>query len=241
MEGLPLTDQDALKLTQTLQDTGVLAPESVTLVNAEATRANVAAALQAISGQIGPDDLLLVFFSGHGDKVEGVSTEMDGSSETIELYDAALHDHELAEMFAGIRARTLLVIDACFSGGFDNVIDQRVDRMGIFSSDSDVLSLVAEKQQAGGYVSLLLREALGGAADSNGDLAITAGELSEYMRRGFYRLALEAPMDAGGEDFRGEESLGYQHLIVDRGGDGMPYGQILLRTTALASAAESAP
>ncbi len=232
MEGLPLTDQDALKLTQTLAATGVLAPQSVTLVNAEATRENVAAALQAISSQIGPDDLLLVFFSGHGDKVEGATTEMDGSSETIELYDAALHDYELAEMFAGIRARTLLVIDACFSGGFDNVIDQRVDRMGIFSSDSDVLSLVAEKFQAGGYVSLLLREALEGGADSNGDLAITAGELSEYMRRGFYRLALEAPMDAGGEDFRGEVTLGYQHLIVDRGGDGMPYGQILLRTSA---------
>lgn len=232
MDSLPHTDQDAIKLTQTLAANGVLAPESVTLVNSEATRENVVAALLAISGQIGPDDLLLMFFSGHGDKVEGVDTEMDGSSETIELFDAALHDYELTAMFADIHARTLLVIDACFSGGFDNVIDQRIDRMGIFSSDSDVLSLVAEKYQAGGYVSLLLREALEGRADSNGDQAITAGELSEYMRRGFYRIALEAPLDAGGEDFRGEETLGYQHLIVDRGGDGMPYGQILLRTSA---------
>lgn len=237
MDGLPLTDQDAIKLTQTLQATGVLAPESVTLVNAEATRANVAAALQTLSGQMGPDDLLLVFYSGHGDKVEGVSTEIDGSSETLELYDAPLHDWELAEMFAPITARTLLVIDACFSGGFDNVIDQRVDRMGIFSSDADVLSLVAEKYQAGGYVSLLLRQALEGGADSNGDLAITAGELSEYMRRGFYRFALQTPLDAGGEDFRGGETQGYQHLIVDRGGDGMPYGQILLRTSAQADSA----
>lgn len=232
MEGLPLTDQDAIKLTQTLEATGVLAPESITLVNAQATRENVAAALQSLSSQIGPDDLLLVFYSGHGDKIEGVTTEIDGSSETIELYDAALHDYELAEMFAGIRARTLLVLDSCFSGGFDNVIDQRVERMGIFSSDSDVLSLVAEKYQAGGYVSLLLREALEGGADANGDLAITAGELSEYMRRGFYRFALETPLDAGGEDFRGGETQGFQHLIVDRGGDGMPYGQVLLRTTA---------
>ena len=235
MEGLPLTDQDAIKLTQTLEASGVLAPESVTLVNSEATRDNVAAALRNLSGQMGPDDLLLVFYSGHGDKVEGVTTEIDGSSETIELYDAALHDWELAEMFADIRGRTLLVLDSCFSGGFDNVIDQRVDRMGIFSSDSDVLSLVASKYQAGGYVSLLLRQALEGEADSNGDLAITAGELSEYMRRGFYRFALQTPLDAGGEDFRGGETQGYQHLIVDRGGDGMPYGQILMRTAARAA------
>ena len=242
MEGLLHTDQDAIKLSETLAATGALAPESVTLVNSEATRENVAAALADISGQIGPDDLLLVFFSGHGDKVEGVDTEMDGSSETIELFDTALHDYELAAMFADIRARTLLVIDACFSGGFDNVIDQRVDRMGVFSSDSDVLSLVAEKYQAGGYVSLLLRQALAGGADTNGDLAITAGELSEYMRLGFYRIALEVPLDAGGEDFRGEETLGYQHLIVDRGGDGMPYGQILFRTSGSAAAvSETAP
>lgn len=235
IDDLPLTDQDAIKLTETLASTGALAPESVTLTNAEATRENVAAALQRLSALAGPDDLLLVFYSGHGDKVEGGTTEIDGSSETIELYDAALHDYELAEMFAGIRARTLLVLDSCFSGGFDNVIDQRVDRMGIFSSDSDVLSLVAEKYQAGGYVSLLLREALEGGADSDGDQAITAGELSEYMRRGFYRFALEDPLDAGGEDFRGGEAQGYQHLIVDRGGDGMPYGQILLRTAAEAA------
>ncbi|HSG54110.1 MAG TPA: hypothetical protein VLA45_01560, partial [Paracoccaceae bacterium] len=47
-----------------------------------------------------------------------------------------------------------------------------------------------------------------------------------------YKTREEAPMDVGGEDFRGEVTLGYQHLIVDHGGDGMPYGQILLRTSA---------
>jgi len=229
IEGLPFTDRDAEKLTETLDRLGVLAPQSVTLTNAEATREAFTAALQRIAAEIGPDDLLLVFYSGHGDKVEGVTTEMDGSSETIELYDAALHDWELAEMFAGITARTLLVLDSCFSGGFDQVIDQRVERMGVFSSDADVLSLVADKYQAGGYVSLLLREALEGAADANLDRAITAGEISEYMRRSFYRLALRVPLEAGGEDFSGQESLGYQHLIIDRGGDGMPYGQVLLR------------
>lgn len=75
--------------------------------------------------------------------------------------------------------------------------------MEVFSSGSDVFGLVAEKQQAGGYVSLLLRQVLGGAADRNGDLAIAAGEISESMRRGFYRLALAARMDAGGEDLHG--------------------------------------
>ena len=225
---LDLVDQDALKLSQTLTAAGVLAPESVTMLNADATRESFTAAFESIASSIGPEDLLLVFFSGHGDKIEGLDTELDGSSETIELFDAPLHDYELAQMFESVDARTLLVIDACFSGGFDNVIDQSVDRMGIFSSDSDVLSLVAQKYQAGGYVSLLLRQALEGEADTNADHAITAGELSEFMRREFYRLALSNSLDAGGENFLGEETLGYQHMIVDRGGDGMPYGQVLM-------------
>jgi hypothetical protein len=79
---------------------------------------------------------------------------------------------------------------------------------------------------------MLLREALEGAADSNADRAITAGEVSEYMRRAFYRLALRTPLDAGGQDFSGQDTLGYQHLIIDRGGDGMPYGQVLVRLGA---------
>ena len=49
------------------------------------------------------------------------------------------------------------------------------------------------------------------------------------MRRAFYRLALQVPLEAGGQDFSGQEALGYQHLIIDRGGDGMPYGQVLVR------------
>ncbi|RPF71036.1 pre-peptidase C-terminal domain-containing protein [Aurantiacibacter spongiae] len=226
---LTMTDEDAQKLTELLRREGRLAPESVTLVNADATRENFVAAFDAIASAIKPDDLFLLFFSGHGDKIEGVTTEMDGSSETIELFDTPLHDYELREMFADVDARVLLVLDSCFSGGFDDVIDARVDRMGIFSSDSDVLSLVAAKFKAGGYVSPLLREALSGDADANADNAISAGELSEYMRRGFYRVALDSPLETEGRDFLGQRAMSYQHLVVDRGGDGMPYSQVLLQ------------
>ncbi len=222
------TDEDAQRVTAALRDAGVLAPESVTLVNSQATRANFESALTDITSAMGDDDLLLIFFSGHGEKVENMTTERDGSAETIELFDAALFDYELAEMMEDVDARTLLVIDACFAGGFDQVVRQRNERMGIFSSDEDVLSLVATGEKAGGYISHIFRAALEGGADMNGDRALEAGELSEYMRREFYRMVLEEPLSTDAEDFRNMQTPGWQHIIVDRGGDGMPHQQVLM-------------
>ena len=222
------TDEDATRVTDALRETGMLAPESVTLVNAQATRANFQSALTDITQAMGDDDLLLIFFSGHGEKVENMTTERDGSAETIELFDAALFDYELAAMMEGIDARTLLVIDACFAGGFDNVIRNADNRMGIFSSDEDVLSLVAEGEKAGGYISHIFRAAMEGSADMNGDRAIEAGELSEYMRREFYRMVLEEPLGTDAEDFRDMQTPGWQNIVVDRGGDGMPHQQVLM-------------
>lgn len=222
------TDEDAERVSYALRDAGVLAPESVTLTDARATRANFRAALADLASQVGPDDTLLIFFSGHGEKVENMETERDGSAETIELFDAALFDYELAEMMEGVDARTLLVIDACFAGGFDQVIDQKDNRMGIFSSDADTLSLVAQGEKSGGYISHIFRQALEGGADMNSDGAVEAGELSEFMRREFYRTVLAEPLETDAEDFRDHEVPSFQHIIVDRGGDGMPFQQVLM-------------
>jgi len=222
------TDEDAERVSFALREAGVLAPESVTLTDRHATRANFREALTRLASQVGPDDTLLIFFSGHGEKVENMNTERDGSAETIELFDAALYDYELAEMMQGVDARTLLVIDACFAGGFDQVIDQADNRMGIFSSDADTLSLVAQGDKSGGYISHIFRQALEGGADMNSDGAVEAGELSEFMRREFYRTVLAEPLETDAEDFRDHEVPSFQHIIVDRGGDGMPFQQVLM-------------
>ncbi|MEN7537824.1 pre-peptidase C-terminal domain-containing protein [Aurantiacibacter flavus] len=226
---LSMTDQDATKLTQTLQHTGMLAQQSATLINQQATRENFIEAISEIAGTIGPDDLFLLFYSGHGAKQRVESfMERDGTSETIELFDAAVTDYELARMLEPIHARTLLVLDSCFSGGFDDVINRQTGRMGVFSSDSDLTSLVAQKFQAGGYISHILQQAMEGRADANGDGAITAGELSEFMRTTFYRIALDEPLQTTAYGASGTRSQGYQHIVVNRGGDGMPYDEVLV-------------
>ncbi|MEA3014804.1 MAG: hypothetical protein QOD42_3349 [Sphingomonadales bacterium] len=207
------TDADARELYNSLRAAGLLHPASQLLVNEQATTKNVAQAFERAAAAAGPDDVFLFFFSGHGNQVDVPvsAAELDGRAETIELYDAALTDAQLAPLFRNVRGRmSMLVIDACYAGGFRSLID-RPNVMGLFSSEEDLTSLVADRFKAGGFLSYFLRGGLMGGADDDGDRIVTAGELSTYVRRRFRR---EGDIPAQTR----EDEQNYQNLLIERGG-----------------------
>lgn len=207
------TDEDARLLFGTLRAAGLLHPASRLLVNGEATTKQVSEAFASAAAAAGPDDLFLFFFSGHGDQidVETSREELDGRSETIELFDAALTDAELAPLFASVQSRmAMAVIDACYAGGFRSLVD-RPNVIGLFSSEEDLTSLVANRFKAGGFLSFFLRAGLTGDADADGDRIVTAGELATYVRRRFRR---EGDIPA----MTREEARNFQNLVIERGG-----------------------
>ncbi|WP_374513591.1 pre-peptidase C-terminal domain-containing protein [Brevundimonas sp.] len=212
---LPYTDEDARKLAEELRRDGSLNDASVVLTNAEATVEGVRDAFRRIAAEAGPDDMFLFFFSGHGDQqpTEVSGLEPDGKAETLALFDGDIDDVELARLFDTLDTRlSLLVVDACFSGGFArNVVDQP-GVMGVFSSEEDLTSAVADKFQAGGYLSHFVRAGMTGEADADGDRLVTAGELATYLRRQF-RVEVE---DVQAETQDGQRN--YQNLVIDRGG-----------------------
>ncbi|RZJ40640.1 MAG: caspase family protein, partial [Brevundimonas sp.] len=162
-----------------------------------------------------PDDVFLFFFSGHGNQIDGQTSAMepDGKTETLVLRDGEITDVELGEMFGRLRTRlSMLVLDSCFSGGFARNVVSRPGTLGLFSSEEDLTSQVADKFEAGGYLSHFLRTGLAGDANLDGDDMITAGELSTYLRRQFAREV--EGVEAETQD--GQRS--YQNLVVDRGG-----------------------
>ncbi|MES1202920.1 MAG: caspase family protein, partial [Pseudomonadota bacterium] len=162
---LPFTAEDARKLRETLAREGVLANDSVTLLDAQATRAAVRQAFQRVAAAAGPNDLFLFFYSGHGgqERTQVSGTEPDGKNETIELYDGALVDDEMGQLFNQVHAQTaLLILDSCFSGGFARDVVSHPGVMGLFSSDEDLTSAVADKFQAGGYLSHFIQTGLSG-------------------------------------------------------------------------------
>ncbi|MBX9707718.1 MAG: caspase family protein [Caulobacteraceae bacterium] len=228
---LSYTDEDAEKLAETLERGGVLAPGSVVLTNAEATVAGVRRAFAQVARDAGPDDMFLFFFSGHGSQEEGgpSAREPDGRTETIVLRDGEITDAEMAELFAGLNTRlSLLVLDSCFSGGFARNVVDRPGVMGLFSSEEDLTSSVADKFEAGGYLSHFLRAGLAGEGDVDGDGAVTAGELATYLRRQF--VAEVSGVEA--ETIEGQRN--YQNLVIDRGG--VQVDDIVLRLASNGSA-----
>lgn len=211
---LPLTAEDARKLREALARQGALAGESITLIDAQATRSALQQAFQQVAAAAGPNDLFLFFYSGHGNQQRGriSATEPDGKDETIELYDGTVTDDELAALLQQVRAQTALVIlDSCFSGGFARDVVSRPGVMGLFSSEEDLTSSVAEKFQAGGFLSHFVQTGLSGEADENRDRVITAGELSAYVRREF----AQEVRDVGSVTQEGQRN--YQFPVVDRG------------------------
>jgi hypothetical protein len=231
---LPFTDDDAAKLADTLRREGVLNPASVTLTNAGATVAGVRQAFQRVARQAGPDDMFLFFFSGHGDQSEvdpaAVSaTEPDGRSEAIVLRDGEISDSEMAQLFGTLRTRlSLLVLDSCFSGGFARNVVDRPGVMGLFSSEEDLTSAVADKFEAGGYLAHFLRTGLAGDADGDGDQMVTAGELATYLRRQFMTQVENVEAQTA------EGQRNYQNLVIDRGG--VQIDDVILRLGASAPA-----
>ena len=232
VDDLPFTDEDARKLAEVLQRDGSLNDASVVLTNAEATVGGVRAAFARVAAQAGPDDMFLFFFSGHGDQEPTAVTglEPDGMSETLVLADGAITDAELGRLFGSLDTRlALLVVDACFSGGFARNVVDRPGVMGVFSSEEDLTSAVADKFQAGGYLSHFVRAGMSGEADGDGDRLVTAGELATYLRRQF-RVEVE-DVQATTQD--GQRN--YQNLVIDRGG--VQVDDVIVRLPALEIAA----
>ncbi|MEZ4421844.1 MAG: caspase family protein [Gemmatimonadota bacterium] len=221
---LAYTAQDAHTVAGALQSgAGMRAQDAVILTDRDATRARVEAAVREIGGRAGPEDLFVFFYSGHGARQERSGpqpSDPDALDETLEFFDRGITDDEfsalLSEIAPGI---SMLVLDACFSGGFSKDVVSVPGRIGFFSSEEDVTSSVAAKFRAGGYLAHFVGDAVGEKlADADGDGAVSAIELSQYL----YERYRSDVKSGGAEDFvrTGGPQTGYQHLVVDRGSIG---------------------
>lgn len=218
---LSFTAEDAERVSQALQATGAMsADNAVVLTDSRATRANVEQAVREIGARAGPDDMFVFFYSGHGAQVPRDApqpSDPDALDETLEFYDTRITDDEFAALLSEIAPGVALIaLDACYSGGFSKDVVSVPGRMGLFSSEEDVISAVAAKFRAGGYLSQFFADGVGRRlADLNGDRTTSALELSQYLHNR-YRADVES---STGDDYvrTGGPQLGYQHLVVDRG------------------------
>ncbi|HEU4452774.1 MAG TPA: pre-peptidase C-terminal domain-containing protein, partial [Longimicrobium sp.] len=226
---LSFTARDATTMRDAMvRGTGMRVEDAVVLTDRQATVANVRSAIAATAARVGPNDTFVFFHSGHGGRVAvrgPDDDDPDGMDETISMFDADIRDDELGTMLDGVRSGlAMVVIDACFSGGFSKDVINKPGRVGFFSSEEDVVSAVAQKFRAGGFLPVFFAEAVG---DHRGDVEnaelnpgadrqLTLLELSQYLRN---RYGTEVKGDlAGPGGGVSRRELNYQHLVVDRGG-----------------------
>ncbi|MFB7511875.1 MULTISPECIES: caspase domain-containing protein [unclassified Streptomyces] len=95
--------------------------EATVLLTPDGSVANVTGALGEAAARLGPGDVLLFTYSGHGGQMprdEGGDAEPDAFDETLVLYDRQFLDDELRRAFRGFAdgVRIVAFLDCCHSG-----------------------------------------------------------------------------------------------------------------------------
>lgn len=98
------------------------------MLDSQATRQNVKAALRELVGATNAGDIAVFTYAGHGTQVlDANRDEGDPYDEAICLYDGNVIDDELRMILRGIHSQATLVVisDSCFSGSVTRIAGEK--------------------------------------------------------------------------------------------------------------------
>ncbi|MEM6299501.1 MAG: caspase family protein [Bacteroidota bacterium] len=193
---LRYSDDDAYQMYAFLKspEGGALPDEQIALlIDENATRTNILRQLENLFAKAGTNDLVLMYFSGHGLPGSFVPFDYNGEKATL------LAHQDVQRIFRQTQARNRLCIaDACHSGSLEGTrglgIEAVTDRYyeALLESDGGMALLMSSKAEESsieyrglrqGVFSHYLIRGLRGEADSDQDGVVRIGELSEFVRK----------------------------------------------------------
>lgn len=169
-------------LVDFFREQGVPAGQIIYLQDKEATTQRIQESLETLLGKAGRDDLLILYYCGHGGKTDDEAAVYFASYDTdckrnmgwlVETIPATI-----ARCFRGEQA--LLLVDCCYSGGLAEAVAQQQGRMGYACLTS---SLASELSTGNWTFTEGLIDGLRGQAFVDGDRnnQITLQELAEQI------------------------------------------------------------
>ena len=215
MPALKYTDDDAYRMYAFLKspEGGALKDDQIRiLIDEDATRENIINTMTDVYTQAGPNDLIMLYFSGHGLKGSFIPIDFDG-------FNNRLFHEEINEILEESPARyKLCIADACHSGSLfamrgtvDNALSKYYNTLAqaepgtalIMSSKSDETSLESSGLRQGVFSHFLIR-GLKGEADTNADQVVTIQELFEFIHENVrsYTGLRQSPVIKGNYDER---------------------------------------
>lgn len=203
MQSLNFTDDDAYKMYAFLKspEGGAIPDEQIAiLIDESATKERITDKLKEVFSKANENDMILFYFSGHGEKDGLLPIDFNG-------YDNVLEHREINEILAQSKAKyKVCITDACYSGSMEDVLaykdsktEQEAARLkkfynssfDAFSNSSTVLVLSSKAEETSvenssfrqGIFSHFLLKALEGAADKNNDSIVTLTEAFDYVQK----------------------------------------------------------
>ncbi len=162
------------------------------------TKANILVALKAIAEATEPDDLLLFYYSGHGDEAGGEPYLIARDGRRLVLGDTAVPVARVKTIMAEAPARAkVILLDACHSGadiggkgpkpmsaGFIRRVFEQAEGLAILAScKQEQLSYEWRTQERSVFTHFLL-EALAGQADRDEKGFVTVQDASRHVVNG---------------------------------------------------------
>jgi len=193
MPALRFADDDAYQMYAFLQAAeGMALPDSQVrlLIDEAATKDAILSAMDDLYSNAGPDDLVLLYFSGHGLKGSFLPFDYDG------FYQQLYHSEIKQKLNASDALNKVCIADACHAGsltaykGVDEfwqteyealMLEEEAKIALMLSSKSNERSLESQGLRQGVFSHFLIK-GLKGKADRNADRQITLQETFEYVR-----------------------------------------------------------
>ncbi|MFG5380516.1 caspase domain-containing protein [Yoonia sp. R2-816] len=214
----PLRDAEAMR--EVMSDPAYGGFDNVTVLP-NRTRTEILMAFKDTLDQAGRDDLIFIYFSGHGQTdEEGVLYLAASDTTKSHLEATGIPSQTISNMIRRSRvSKKALVLDCCYAGAFtrswksgETIV---ADRMQKFARGSGTyvlmatgeLSLAEEDPEHG--LSILTRhlvDGLRGNADADRDGIVTIRELSGYIFQQVTRLHAQRPTE-GGLDIQGDVAI----------------------------------
>jgi len=174
-----------------------------TLTNENATRQNIEDAVRKIRGQAAAQDLVLIYFAGHGEEMDGnfYLKPHDVAPNRSDLEETAIDNRWMLEEISRYNASTLYFMDASHElatedetvdigsanmdevkDDFESVIDSE-EEIRIFMSSTSTKQKAQTSTEGTSVFATALLEGIEGKADASGNSNgfVTVNELSDYV------------------------------------------------------------
>ena len=156
------------------------------LLNGQATMQNITSSIRQTFAKAGTDDIVVLFFSGHGYPGGFVA------------YDGQLTYTQVRKAMATSKCKNKMIFaDACFSGKIrtngnssqSSVQAAKKANVMLFLSSRSNETSIERRGMQNGFFTTYLQKGLRGGADANRDRVITAKELYDYVHKGVIEIS----------------------------------------------------